>query len=128
MGLETTIRNYGDSGQQNSPILQKVVALSNGEVELIAGVANQQIQVIGLIITSDTAGLYTIKSDQSDEDDDILAITLTAEQLFFKAYVPPVNDGALFVVGDGKALDITVGPSPTAATALIVYRTRGQGS
>lgn len=116
----TKVLSYEESCNASADIYDLKVNLAEAiDSPLIAAVTGQQIQILGLMISVDTACNVTIESGSGTEE--MTFVFGTTGGLFRHA---GNRDIPLMVLPTGKALELTLSAVPTTGRMRILYRMR----
>ena len=118
MALENTIVTYTAAGSKAGVIVQDHKALVNGNNVVVAAEAGKQIQVVEVIVCTETAGIFNITSG----GESVLKLCMANNSNFTEKTSNP--ELPVFCGEVGQSLVINVSTSPANASIYIQYRRR----
>lgn len=120
MSLTSVLDTHRDDNYGRGTILQKYVSLSNGANEIVAAQAGKQIQILTMSISTNVAGVFTLKTGT----DTIFPFSFPLEVRMSPLVQSSQEDRCLFAGNVGEDLNINVTPNPSTAGVYIQYRYR----
>jgi len=118
MALTEIIRSYADAHESQGTFKQKYTAVTLGSVENITAVTAKQIQIMQIVLSVDTTGIYQLRTGTDVITSFILAANSCASLIAGDAERP------LFCGNVGKNININTTANPTNAGCYIVWRER----
>lgn len=119
MALTETIKSYVDASLVGGTVKQKYVDISGtGVHELIAAVADKQIQILEFIIGGDTAGNYALRSGTNA----IFTFPLSTTSVPFE--LSSHSERPIFCGNVGENINVNITPNPTVASVYVQWRER----
>jgi len=114
MALDSTLNIKSVRNTDTPAKTQVCTSLSNGANVLVAATVGKQIQITGIVLSTDTAGVYTLNSGS----DPIMVFCMAANSVFGDS----ISVGALFSSSSGENLNMTVSGSPGNAAIYLQYK------
>lgn len=118
MALTPTIATYSSSGKVPADVLQRRVTLSNGVNALVAGVVGYQIQIVGIVLVSDTAGNFALRTGA----DPIITFVMNTVSFIHNERAPLHR--ILYASNVGGNVNMNVSCVPTFAEIYLQYQLR----